>query len=251
MDALLLLAVLVAGGFGWWLSSVYHKRRRSPLPTKVEQHFLDEPTNVVRIPSPKAKWAVNDHRSGFSNASLPTAAPLDIDARRQRIRDRYLAVRFDGLIRDTRDLKDIAKVIKAARLYFEDENSDRADELLRLAVAAQPHEARLWLARLEIHFLSRDAERFGEAAIAYRRAFPDAGEWAQVACLGRALSPGDELFRDSTGEHNDENYGPWPNTPNWIEASWDLTAEVAGADFHRHMRARIDRRRAAGAGASR
>jgi hypothetical protein len=249
MDGLLLLAVIVAGGFGWWFSSIYHKRR-SPRPTKPEPHFLDQPTNVVRILPAKAPWAASDHRSGFSNASLPTAAPLDLDARRQRIRDRYLAVRFDGLIRDTRDLKDIAKVIKAARLYFEDENPDRADELLRLAAAAQPHEPRLWLARLEIHFLSRDAERFGETARAYRRAYPGGGEWAQVACLGRALSPGDELFRDSTGEHDDENYGPWPNTPNWIEASWDLTAEVAGADFHRHMRARIDRRRAVGAGAS-
>jgi hypothetical protein len=250
MDGLLVLAVLVAGGFGWWFSSLYHKRR-GPRPAKPEPHFLDEPTNVVRIQPGKAKWAVSNNRSGFSNASLPTAAPLDIDAKRERIRDRYLAVRFDGLIRDARDLKDIAKVIKAARLYFEDENSDRADELLRLAVAAQPHEARLWLARLEIQFLSRDAERFSEVAQAYRRAFPDGGEWPQVACLGRALSPGDACFRDSTAGHDDENYGPWPNTPNWIEASWDLTAEVAGADFHRHMRARIDRRRAVGAGASR
>ena len=253
---LTVVAVFAALGFGWWLSSMYHKRR---MPRQREPHFLDTPMPAPEKKAAKAmtarpthgKWAGTEHRGSVSSASLPTVPNLDTNSRRLRIRDRYLGIRFDGLIRDSRDLKDTSKVIKAARLYFEDENTARADELLRLAVAVQPGEARLWLARLEIHFLSGEAERFTETARSYRRACPGGEEWQQVACLGRALAPGNDLFHECLGTEDDQGYGPWPNTPNWIEASWDLTADVAGADFHRHMRARLDRRRASASGAHR
>ena len=252
---LMVVAVLVAVVFGWWLSSIHHKRRAPP---QSKPHFLDTPapapeksSNVVALRAAQGTWSGSEHRGAVSKASLPTVPNLDLAARRLRIRDRYLGVRFDGLIRDSRDLKDTSKVVKAARLYFEDENVARADELLRLALAVQPHESRLWLARLEILFLSGDAGRFAETARSYRRACPGVEEWQQVACLGRALSPGDELFSECLDDDHDGGYGPWPNTPNWIEASWDLTADVAGADFHRHMRGRLDRRRAMASAASR
>jgi hypothetical protein len=53
--------------------------------------------------------------------------------------------------------------------------------------------------------------------------------------LGRAVAPDEPLFTAGAGARPHEHYGPWPNLPNWIQASWDLTAEVLAADFHRAM----------------
>jgi hypothetical protein len=74
---------------------------------------------------------------------------------------------------------------------------------------------------------------FTELATDFRRAYPTRGEWHEVARLGRALAPSEELFGKSTGTRPGGHYGPWPDMPNWIQASWDLTSEVLAADFHR------------------
>lgn len=238
MDGTLTLALIGAAFAGWWLSGRYHAWRNRP--REVHRSLHDAPTIIAPVAPQKVK---RDRHVSQAASPMPVARALDPQSRRTRIRDRYVAARFSGLLRDAGELQDAAKVIKAARLYFEDDNGVRADELLKLAVAAQPHEPRLWLARLEILFLRRDAERFIDAARAFNRAHPTVEAWAEVARLGRALAPAEMLFRNRDGATGpDESYGPWPNTPNWIEAPWDLTAEVAGADFHRRMRARLGRR---------
>lgn len=96
-------------------------------------------------------------------------------------------------------------------------------------------EKSLWLADLEIAFLVRNAHRFIASARAFRLTFPDAEQWAEIQRLGRALAPGEDLFGARQGARKHEHYGPWPDTPNWILAPWDLTQEVAAADFHRAM----------------
>jgi len=70
-------------------------------------------------------------------------------------------------------------------------------------------------------------------AHAFRGAHPRHEAWAEVERLGRALAPGEPLFGAVSGPRDHEHYGPWPHTPNWIRAPWDLTADVAAADFHR------------------
>lgn len=79
------------------------------------------------------------------------------------------------------------------------------------------------------------ADRVIKSARAFRQAHPAHESWTEVERLGRAIAPGEALFGEVTGPRDYEHYGPWPHLPNWIHASWDLTAEVVAADFHRAM----------------
>lgn len=163
----------------------------------------------------------------------PLSGPVE---RRARLRDRYIAARFPGVIRGSEDLLAIEYVIKVARHYFEEGRLDDAAELFQLAIDQSPGERALRLAQLEITFLARDASAFKRLAQALREAIPDLPEWDQVARLGQALCANEPLFAGPASGANDGHYGPWPEMPNWIQASWDLTSEVLAADFHRAMR---------------
>jgi hypothetical protein len=169
-------------------------------------------------------------------AARDEADPRAYDSRRRKIRDRYISTRFPGVADCSSDLQSAERVIKAARLYFEEERNDAALELLELAIEECPREASLWLARLEILFLVRDGAGYVETARDFHRQHSGVTEtWAEVCRLGRALVPGETLFGARMGPREHEHYGPWPHTPNWIQAPWDLTAEIVAADFHRAM----------------
>jgi hypothetical protein len=159
--------------------------------------------------------------------------PHAFEPRRRKIRDRYISARFPGVMRDTDDLQNANAVVKCARLLFEEEQPELALELLELAVEETPQESALWLARLEILFLLRDREGFVATARAFHETHRFHDAWAEVERLGRALAPGEALFGATAGPRDHEHYGPWPHLPNWIQAPWDLTAEVVAADFHR------------------
>jgi hypothetical protein len=161
--------------------------------------------------------------------------PLALDAAQARVRDRYIAARFPSVMSGAADLAEPAKVIEAARLYLEERKFDRAHELLQLAIEVSPRMAPLRLAQLEIAFLKRDGPRFLEGSRALHEAIADCPEWAEVQRLGRALLPGETLFGATPARRGNEHYGPWPEMPNWIGASWDLTAEYRAADFHNAM----------------
>ncbi len=158
--------------------------------------------------------------------------PVDSEALdAAHVRDRYIAIRFEGVARSSADLADPTRVIKAARLEFEEGYPEYALELLELAVEQNQGEQALWLAELEIAFLMRDGLRFVETAREFREAHPSSEAWTEINRLGHALVPDEALFR-GLGKRANEHYGPWPNLPNWIGAPWDLTAEVLAADFH-------------------
>ncbi len=168
--------------------------------------------------------------------------PGDDEARRKRIRDRFVYVRFDGALKGTADFAKPARVIKAARLYFEDGRGDRAEELLALALKHRPDEHSYWLARLEIRFLLGDAAAFVEIAEAFMKIAPEAPEWDEIKRLGVRIAPESPLFAGHASNAAD-SYGPWPTMPNWIQSSWDLTAEVIASEFHHSMRDRIQEMR--------
>lgn len=176
-------------------------------------------------------------------ANETVGGPQERDAVRARIRDRYVAARFPGVARCAAELAHAARVVKAARLYFEEEDLERALELLQLAVEEAPHEASPWLARLEILFLAREAGAFTACAREFRARHADHEAWPEIVRLGAALAPSDPLFRDAAGRRDHEHYGPWPDLPNWIQAPWDLTAEIRAADFHRAMQCALAARR--------
>ena len=171
--------------------------------------------------------------------------PAGYDARCRRIRDRYIGARFPGVARSSADLESPSRVVKAARLYFEDGQADTALELLDIAIEQDSRAEALWLAQLEILFLGRNAPRFVETARAFRAMHPASEAWNEVARLGRALTPKESLFGPSSGPRDHDHYGPWPDLPNWIQANWDLTAEVVAADFHRILKRRAEQSRAA------
>ena len=166
---------------------------------------------------------------------LVESDPRTYDPRCRKIRDRYISARFPTVARSAADLDQGERMIKAARLYFEEDRAEAALELLELSIEQNPCAEAVWLAELEIAFLVRDAQRFVECARAFRVAHPGCSAWPEVTRLGRALAPAEPLFGPKSGPREHEHYGPWPHLPNWIQASWDLTAEVVAADFHRAM----------------
>jgi len=170
--------------------------------------------------------------------------PMVGDARCRRIRDRYIGARFPGVARAAADLEDPDRVVKAARLYFEDGQADTALELLDVAIEQDSRAQALWLAQLEILFLIRDPQRFIETARAFRALHPASDAWDEITRLGRALAPQETLFGAAAGKRDHEHYGPWPDLPNWIQANWDLTAEVIASDFHRILKQRAQATRA-------
>jgi hypothetical protein len=177
--------------------------------------------------------------------SIADNDPRGYDARCRRIRDRYIGARFPGVVRSATDLESPDRVVKAARLYFEDGQVDTALELLDVAIEQDSRAEALWLAQLEILFLGRNGTRYVETARAFRALLAQSEAWSEVARLGRALCPKEQLFGASMGPREHDHYGPWPDLPNWIQANWDLTAEVVAADFHRILRCRADEQRAA------
>ncbi|QJR10729.1 hypothetical protein DSM104443_01798 [Usitatibacter rugosus] len=163
-----------------------------------------------------------------------TTSGLDAGAR--RIRERYLAARFPGVLRSTTDLADTERIIKCARLLFEDGFASRAGELLDLVSEEHPESQPAWLANLEITFLDRNPERYVRLAHAFFRAHPESPDWPEVARLGRRVAPMHPRFAQSSADQrDDEHIGPWPQMPNWIQANWDLTGELAASE----LRARL------------
>ena len=187
--------------------------------------------------------AAVERAQGVDAATASDSDPRGYDARCRRIRDRYIGARFPGVARSAADLESPDRVVKAARLYFEDGLAETALELLDMAIEQDSRAEPLWLAQLEILFLGRSAARFIESARAFRAMHPASEAWAEVARLGRALAPREALFGAACGPRDHDHYGPWPDLPNWIQANWDLTAEVVAADFHRILKRRADEAR--------
>jgi hypothetical protein len=170
--------------------------------------------------------------------SISTAAPPpEGSSSSKAVRDAYIAARFPGTVYCGDDLAETERVIRAARLYFDESQKAKAAELLDLAIALHPAREEPWLARLELAFLARNPPDFRGVAHAFRHFHPGSGAWKEVARLGIALMPAEAMF-GTASQGDASRYGPWPDTPNWIQASWDLTAEVRAAEFHNAMRRR-------------
>jgi hypothetical protein len=180
-------------------------------------------------------WTASAAPAAPANPSAQRPKTLEGEELRLRLRDRYVAARFPGVARNVLELEKIELVIKAARLYFEEEQYDRGLELLDMAIVQSSGDQSLQLARLEIAFLVRDRPRFIAHARTFLAAHPGDAHWGEITRLGRALAPAVALFAADSDEAQATHYGPWPDMPNWIQASWDLTAEVNAADFHSAM----------------
>jgi hypothetical protein len=130
-------------------------------------------------------------------------------------------------------MRDPSAFVEVARLYFDDDDVDRAVELLQYAAYALPGDERPWLARMEILFLRKEGHAFVAAARRFLEEFPKSSHWSEVVRLGWRLAPKELLFAAGRPEHrpSDAHYGAWPEVPNWIEAPWDLTSEVKAVEL--------------------
>ena len=219
-------------------------RGRWNMPRRVEPTIAPEPPRSARIEQLLAAARTQPDLQmiewqGDAAADAELAVPREdvrtLDARRRKMRDRYIAARFPGVAHSGADLADSGTVIEAARHWFEDARPALAFELLQLAIEEAPQDPAPALARIELRFLMRDAAGFVQAARAFRAAHPKHEAWEEVCRLGRAIAPQDPLFGTPGAARAHEHYGPWPHLPNWIQAPWDLTAEVCAVDFHRAL----------------
>jgi hypothetical protein len=190
------------------------------------------------VPSPASTGGAHANRPGMVEWEGLEARPIESapDRHRAHLRDRYIAARFPGVFRKEADLAVTEYVIKVARHLLEEGNFGLAAELFALAIPLSPDKLALRLAQIEIAFLARDRGLFISLARSLRAAHPEAVEWKDVVRLGWTLAPDEELFAGHKPLRAEEHYGPWPEMPNWIQASWDLTYEVLAAEFHRAVR---------------
>jgi hypothetical protein len=210
---------------------------RAPMPTtEPDLQMLVWDGSPVEQPAPRpATRPATPPAATRTNTENRTEA-LRGDPLRQRLRDRYIKARFPGVAECGADLENTPSIVKAVRHYFEEQKFDRADELLELAIAQAPGATDLRLAQLELAFLRRQAAAFTVSARAFRNAHPMDPAWKEICRLGRAIAPAETtLFGDTRGERLHDRYGPWPDMPNWLQASWDLTPEILAADLHREM----------------
>ncbi|HSW82117.1 MAG TPA: hypothetical protein VLH12_01495 [Usitatibacter sp.] len=230
MSTLIVVIIVISLAIGFMVIRL----RAAPVLAANSPRPRPRPSTIAAAPAPVAKARIEE--SPASSALDWDVPVVDIqDVQRAKIRGRYLAARFPGVARSAADLLESERIIHSARLYFEDRKSDRAIELLDLAIAQCPADPSLSLARLEIAFLIRDAVLYVALAGAFRAAHPSSPQWPEVARLGRTIAPQEAMFGASEGPRDTDHYGPWPDMPNWIQAPWDLTAEVRATEFHQAM----------------
>ncbi|HEX4859304.1 MAG TPA: hypothetical protein VFV17_09805, partial [Usitatibacteraceae bacterium] len=161
--------------------------------------------------------------------------PLDDRSAEDRVRRiEYMHGRFPELKSQTISIEDPDSVINAARLYFEEQQHDRACELLTFGVEERPQEVRYWLAQFEIFRLENMAAEFTELAGKFHVLFAYTPYWPKVCHIGRELDPGNPLFsagRDVLAEDGQFD----PVAENWLNAPMDFTADALMSDLRREL----------------
>lgn len=200
----------------------------------------DNPIFDVKPPAPPRPRALAPSASPPAASAPPRAMathkpePAVLpDHVRARIRERYFRSRFPDVPLPAPGSNDASAIVKAARLYFEDGDTARAVELLRQASDMLTRVEGILLAKLEIHYLDHNEAAFTETARIFAERFPGSSEWPAVARLGWRLAPSEALFANARPAKvaRDDQYGAWPEVPNWIDAPWDLTGEVLAVEL--------------------
>lgn len=201
-------------------------------PTPVPAHPSAPLPPPMSAPAAPGIWPGSAGPTGASTAPPPTQ-PRSLDFVAQRIRERYFRARFPEIEPPGPANPDPTPIIKSARLYFEDGDAERAGELLQQSSEMLPREDRLLLAKLEIHFLTRDLPRFSATTRVFEQRFPASPDLPKVRRFGERLQVEARVAAGTASP--DERYGAWPEIANWIEAPWDLTSEVLAAELRSRL----------------
>ena len=255
--AAIALVLLGFGAFLWW------RMRRQPdagrnrayaepaVPVLTERELLTEPEllrppELLREPEPLPTPSVADTASPprvdfelskdvpetrFAPVvALPPhiAVPLDPALRAAEYKKAYILGRFPEIAAGNIVLGNPASVIEAARIFYQDDhNPAKAVELLRIALATDPEQVRLWLALFEILSLESMAGEFADLAERYYStcAGHKDSHWPRIAALGRALEPGNPLYRGDDLPPVDRS------NPNWLNSPLDMMGDALALEL--------------------
>jgi hypothetical protein len=203
---------------------------------------IDEPIVVAeepeRIEPGIAAIGEDGRRVMASDAQLTTRINTgDADD----LRRRYIEERFPEISKGVIALDDPKSVIKAARLFYEDREIERAVELLQYAIERNPAEVKPWLALFEIYRLERLDAPYAALARRFEAQHGATPWWPKVQYFGREIDSGNKLYQDFRGL---ETIGPRgaraastfdPIAENWLNAPMDFENEVLANDMRKSL----------------
>jgi hypothetical protein len=134
--------------------------------------------------------------------------------------------RYPELMTHTVSIDDADSVINAARLYYEEDQRDKACELLTFGVEERPQETRFWLAQFEIFRLENMAGAFAELASKFHVLFGHTDAWPKVRHIGHELDPTNTLFAAAGREALAGEMHFDPVAENWLNAPIDFTSDA-------------------------
>lgn len=95
------------------------------------------------------------HRGRMTSRTPESSTYTTAEDQARPRRDRYLAARFPGVIRNPHDLRSAPRMLEAVVDYLREGDVQLAQELLELAVARSPDEPALWRAQSDVAAFAR------------------------------------------------------------------------------------------------
>ena len=150
----------------------------------------------------------------------------------------YMFERYPELSSKTISIDDADSVINAARLYYEEAETesarDKACELLTFGIEERPQEIRFWLAQFEIYRLDNLAKEFTELSAKFHVLFGHTDSWPKVRQLGYGLDPTNPLFA-AAGNASLAVDRFDPLTENWLMAPIDSSAGILISEMRQSL----------------
>lgn len=150
----------------------------------------------------------------------------------------YMFERYPELSSKTISIDDADSVINAARLYYEEAETesarDKACELLTFGIEERPQEIRFWLAQFEIYRLGNLAKEFTDLSAKFHVLFGHTDSWPKVCQLGYGLDPANPLFA-AAGSASLAIDRFDPLTENWLMAPIDSSAGILISEMRQSL----------------
>ena len=167
-----------------------------------------------------------------NEASLPNREAeivfnLPLNEGSRAAQEAYFAGRFGAYANDVSALEDLSAVIDQARSIYEDENDpNKAADLLELTVALHPGAVRLWLALFAIYRRETMVRQYATLAQKFAASFVNDPNWPMVQQLGREIDAGNRLY---AGTGVSDNSLEWEGaqqevTDKWLGVPLDFTS---------------------------
>jgi hypothetical protein len=213
---------------------------RSPLHVPTAE---PEPLPTTTLPRPIPAFNPDDldqvapPTSEFMAPAPPTQdIPTTVVNEARNAGGRSLAQRYMTDTQTFDPLGDPEAVVRKARIYYlEDGDPFKAIDLLELAVAGRPGEARLWHALFAIYRREEMNKRYEMLARTYHGKFRDDEHWPTIQDLGNEIDVGNPLYQGSV-ERADAAGGISPSAQEvidrWLGVPLDFTTHLLSNELH-------------------